>query len=127
MPRGKKSNHDNPTVRVDGASAAPAAFRSDGVPSVPGVSTLLSRGETALEALHYLYATDVGWLRISPQESGKVVYYKFKFTRGKWHNHYVMYRDDELNPFTAIVELARKVSDVLHGERRPAQDHYYDA
>lgn len=126
MPR-KRNDGALSSGGSDRAGPAPAVSGPSSVPSVSGLSPEQGRSETALEALRDLYARDDGWLRIVPHGQGKTVYYKWKFTRGKWANHYVMYRDDDNRPFTSILSLESKVNDVDVGARRPALDSYYES
>lgn len=126
MPR-KKAPHADATNGRTGASEVASASNPSGIPSVSYVSSLQARYEAAFDALRDLYIRDDGWLRVIPQDAGKIVYYKWKFTAGPWRNHYVMYRDDENNPAKAFAALESKVHDVDVGTRRPALDVPYDA
>lgn len=86
---------------------------------------LLSDGGAAADALATLYCRDDGWLRMVPQDHGKTVYWKWKFTRGRWAGHYIMWRDDEFHPSGSLVGLVAKLGAVDAGEHKPILDQYY--
>lgn len=126
MPRGK-SNKDavspsrNPTV-----SAAAVGGHLDSVPSVSGVPSSNQRKGTALEALQLIFADDAGWLRAVPQDDGSVIFFKWKWARGKFKNNYVMYRCDDYDISTALWGLLDKMEKVRVGILRPTPDTPYD-
>jgi len=76
--------------------------------------------------LRDLLLRDDGWLRIVPDGDQKTVWYKWKFTRGKWSNHYVMVRGEQYQHGLALSLLSKKLAGVDLGYDRPSQDRYYD-
>lgn len=128
MPKPEKVTNRN-AIPQDGnprVSTDPGDLDYSSLPVVLELSTKSGRYQAAFDALCYLYGLDLGWVRIAPQDHGKVVYYKYKFVRGRWKAHYVMYRDDSSDPVEAFCRLASKVTAVLAGEARPALDSYYE-
>lgn len=66
-----------------------------------------------------------GWLRAVPSDEG-TTYWKWKFTTGRWPNHYVMYRQYPFEPLLqALYGLADKVAAVRDGCEKPVKDKYY--
>lgn len=74
-----------------------------------------------------LLQRDDGWLRIVPDSDGKTVWWKWKFTRGKWSGFYVMAVGRQDQHAEAIAVMLHKLGKVDDGEDRPIQDRYYDA
>lgn len=72
----------------------------------------------------FLLRTD-GWLRISPQDDGATVYFKWKWTGGKHSNHYVMTVYPQSQSAEALRRLAMKVHAVDSGIQPPVKDHYF--
>lgn len=66
-----------------------------------------------------------GWLRVVPHDLGKVVYFKWKFTTGRWRGFYVMYRCDDYDYQAALDGLVYKLLEVEKGHHRPARDTPY--
>lgn len=81
---------------------------------------------SAYNALLELLCRDDGWLRIVPHEHGGLVYYKWKFSRGKWAGYYLMYRDDRINPSEALCGLLGKIEAVDLGRSRPVKDKAFE-
>ena len=82
-------------------------------------------GEDVAMALDFLLSRDDGWLRVSPQEDGERVYWKWKWTAGPHINHYVMVVYPKAESSNAVLGLAVKVNAVDHGEKAPVKDHYF--
>ena len=81
---------------------------------------------SAYQALLDLLVRDDGWLRIVPHAHGAVVYYKWKFSRGKWQGYYLMWRDDHINPSEALCGLLGKLEAVDLGRSRPVKDTAFE-
>jgi hypothetical protein len=77
------------------------------------------------DALDSLLSRDDGWLRITPQNDGETVYWKWKWTAGKHINHYVMVVYPKSQSGDALLRLALKVHAVDRGEKIPVKDHYF--
>lgn len=77
------------------------------------------------DALVWFCWRDDGWLRIVPEPEHNYVWLKWKFTEGKWANHYVMVKCwiSEVNE--GLETLWRKAEEVDQGDRRPTPDKYY--
>lgn len=67
-----------------------------------------------------------GWLRIVPDHDQKVLWVKWKYTRGRWRGHYIMVRMGIYEHGLAASMLLRKLNDVDLGQARPTLDSYYD-
>ena len=78
-----------------------------------------------LEALEGLLTRDDGWLRISPQNDGRSVYFKWKFTAGKYRDTYVMTVYPYHQCTEGLARLASKIDAVYRGEQTPVKDHYF--
>lgn len=94
-----------------------------------GVEVLLSPPKTqtsCADALSAIALYDEGWLRVVSHEMGKTVYYKFKFSKGKYKNSYVFYRDDVRDPTTSLWGLIGKIEAVYEGTHKPTPDTPYD-
>lgn len=78
-----------------------------------------------LDMRDILLRTD-GWLRVVPDENGKVVWYKWKFTRGTWQGHYVMVRGDQYQHGVSLRVLRGKLEHVDLGYARPTKDSYFE-
>lgn len=77
-------------------------------------------------ALLDLLRRDDGWLRVAPDTDGKVVWWKWKITRGKWSGHYVMVRAFVDQHEEAMGVMLRRLQNVDLGYERPTRDSYYD-
>jgi len=82
-------------------------------------------GDEVAAALDFLLSRDDGWLRITPQEDGERVYWKWKWVAGPYVNHYVMVVYPKSQCGDAILRLALKVTAVDSGEKAPVKDHYF--
>ena len=95
------------------------------LPSIAGGREEAGGNDGWAAALAALLTRDDGWLRVSPQDDGLTVYFKWKFTGGPHVNHYVMV----VYPYTqcaeALSRLALKVHAVDCGKQRPVKDHYF--
>lgn len=79
-----------------------------------------------IDDLAYLCTRDDGWLRITNKDSGRKVYFKFKFTSMPWSNHYVYFETDGPQMGEGLDGLRRKYDEVQRGERKPTKDRAYD-
>lgn len=79
-----------------------------------------------LDDLSFLCTRDDGWLRITNKDSGARVFYKFKYTSGKWTNYYVYFETDGPQLGAGLDGLRRKYEQVDRGERKPTKDRAYD-
>ena len=86
----------------------------------------LEGSENAYTALQELLRRDDGWLRIAPDSDGKVVWWKWKITKGKWAGHYAMVRGFVEQHEEALTVLNRKLANIDLGYDRPSRDTYYD-
>lgn len=77
-------------------------------------------------ALIRLCFYDEGWIRIVSHEHGKTVYFKFKFSKGKYAGGYVFYRMDDSDYDQALRGLLYKVEGVYAGMVRTTPDHAYE-
>lgn len=84
-----------------------------------------TNGLDATTALDFLLTRTDGWLRITPQDDGETVYFKWKWTAGPHVNHYVMVVYPHFQCGNAFLRLALKVDSVDRGEQRPVKDHYF--
>jgi hypothetical protein len=91
-------------------------------PPVDGAETFSSDVAAALD---FLLCRDDGWLRVTPQEDGERVYWKWKWTGGPHINHYVMVVYPKAESSNAMLRLALKVHAVDCGEKSPVKDHYF--
>lgn len=110
----------NPTVS---ASVAVSAVRNGG--DEANASPTPPR-PNAIEALKRLATYDEGWLRIVSHEEGLNMYYKFKFSRGKYAGKYVMWWDVTGDIGGALWGLLGKVEAVYDGNLNPTNDTPYD-
>jgi len=96
--------------------------------SVPGIALLTSTSEeidAGCTALSYLLLRDDGWLRAIPGEDGKMLYLKWKYTRGPHAGHYVMSRVNIGDWPWGMRLLFGKVVAVESGGLRPSKDTPY--
>jgi hypothetical protein len=118
-------------VRHDSNGRGDAAHRpTDPGHNHPGggaleaVSVPLDRSE-GIAALSYLCLRTDGWLRVVPDESGKTLFIKWKFTRGRWGGRYIM---AVVMPWAwdhGFALLQSKLIEVDEGKRVPVQDSFY--
>lgn len=78
-----------------------------------------------IDDLAYLCTRDDGWLRITNRDQGARVYFKFKYSHGKWTNHYVYYETDGPQMGEGLDGLRRKYDEVQRNERKPTKDRPY--
>jgi hypothetical protein len=120
----------DPKPTAQSLAAARAARPSDGLLNAPQPSLLEMEGkETGRISLERLLLPfllrDDGWLRVTPQNDGESVYWKWKYTGGKHANHYVMVVCPASQSGQALMMLAAKVDAVDCGEKAPVRDHYF--
>lgn len=125
MPRSRKDTNRNAFIGAPGTDTAAAGGDHDGLAGVPSLPAHASRHEAAFTSLYVILGRDDGWLRVVPHEHGQVSYWKWKFTRGPWRNHYVMVRMDKMDFAEPMWLLEQKLLQVDMGERRPSLDHPY--
>lgn len=77
------------------------------------------------EAFLEVFARSDGWLRIVPQNEGKQVYWKYKFSRGPHAGGYVMWLDVENSWQRSVMGIAWKLRQVDSGALRPTPDTPY--
>jgi hypothetical protein len=65
---------------------------------------------------------DDGWLRAVPQDEGKAIFLKWKFTRGKFAGSYVMYVVTDMDIATGWIGLAEKIARTYAGTHTPTPD-----
>lgn len=118
---GMRAQRDRPQSVDDGMASE---HRSNGHPASSG-DAVPQRSGLISEAFAGMMLRDDGWLRIVPHEDGSVCYFKWKFSRGQWRGHYIMYRCDDFNYAGALEGLYHKLSQVDAGDRRPSLDHPY--
>ena len=119
-----------PTPQSRAVEAAAAAQRPSVLPRVGGTEAEAAPADGAYSvarALIPFLTRDDGWLRITPQEDGATVYYKWKWTGGKHVNHYVMTVYPAAESAEALRRLAIKVDAVDSGVQAPVKDHYFKA
>lgn len=85
--------------------------------------------DNAAEALRdavdwFVLQTD-GWMRVVPVPDEHAVWLKWKFTSSRWPNHYVIVKCQSWQVPFGMMELVRKVKEVLAGERAPTLDRPY--
>lgn len=127
MPKPKHSTHPDHT-RTSASKPVPADSTID-APKAHHASpyqTPMNEPTNAYNALRDLLRRDDGWLRVAPDIDGKVVWWKWKITRGKWAGHYVMVRGFVDQQDEAMDVLNRKLANVDLGYDRPTRDSYYD-
>lgn len=73
-----------------------------------------------------LLVRDDGWLRVVPDEDGKAVWWKWKFTRGPWAGFYVMCLGRVDQHPESIAVLLHKLGNVDAGKDKPIRDRFYD-
>jgi hypothetical protein len=79
------------------------------------------------EALDYLAQRDDGWLRLIPSRDGHPVYCKWKFTSGRYANHYVMALGQWWQMDYILAMLIHKIEEVDVGIlRHLAKDTLYN-
>jgi hypothetical protein len=88
-----------------------------------GKAYLSSDAQTAFVRL---LCRDEGWLRAVPHNFGEVVYFKWKWSRGRWAGNYVMWVCADYDFSAALVGLYMKVLAVEGGRDRPVKDTAYD-
>lgn len=108
---------------VGAADSAPEAYRDAREAWTRVTAEGAGRCGAALAGLAYY---DDGWLRVVSHGFGANVYFKFKFSRGKFSGSYVFYRCDDLDFATALEVLLGKVEGVYAGSVRPTPDTPYD-
>lgn len=112
------------------ASKTPSAKQSPAPQALPSSEPLLIDPASLVplwDALAGFLSRDDGWLRMVPQDHGRVAFWKWKFSRGKHAGSYVMARTDYTDHRRALEILARKVEDVDLGLSRPTPDSYFDS
>lgn len=121
-----KTRHSHvPASRYD----TPSAHRpvgADRVSPVVDQTPLFAASGDFLNSFVFLASRDDGWLRMVPHDAGATVYYKWKFTRGSWAGHYIMYMDNAFDPSASIQGLLKKLQKVDAGELRPVRDRPFD-
>lgn len=78
------------------------------------------------EAFVRLVCRNDGWLRIVPHDEGSIVYFKWKWSRGEFKGHYVMWLCSDFNYSLGLQGLLAKVESVDEGLDRPVKDRAYD-
>lgn len=108
------------TARVERA-APPTALAEQASACSPGSSLVLLDS-----LLCSLVARDDGWLRVAPDPLDDKLYFKWKFTRGRWAGHYVMsvVRISEVTIGLRLLDI--KLTKVESGTFRPSLDTYHD-
>lgn len=90
------------------------------------VPPTLTAAGAAIEKATALMSRPDGWLRINPDEDGKIVWVKWKFTSGRWANHYVLYKGENYPSFAdLLVGIHYKLVNVDMGQLRPSKDQYF--
>lgn len=125
-PKGNVRTGKNARARV-AADAADGARHRDNLPNPLETEPAPGVGSAAIAALSDLLMRDDGWLRISPDGEGKVVYWKWKFTRGPHAGCYVMCVFAPWEVWQAIAEVGSKIERSYLGLHRPTKDSYYDS
>ena len=126
MPRGKRiddgheANRNSATGRVVAESDD---FSMGGLSSIP---SSIDRAAEAGQAFIDIITREDGWLRVVGGELNKQCYWKYKFSSGQHKGKYVMYVTVPGQWEEGIIGLAGKILEVDRGERRPAQDTFYD-
>lgn len=113
--KGRRTTRNSVDDRESAAGPADEVVRS------PDAS-----GKCGIQALIRLAWYDEGWLRVVSHEHGKTVYFKFKFSKGKYAGGYVFYRMDDSDYDQALRGLLHKVEGVYAGVVRPTPDHAYE-
>lgn len=118
-PSRREANRPGLEASAVGSSAAPGnlGMEMEGPPIVDKA--------VALALIPFLLRDD-GYLRLIPQEDGATVYYKWKWSGGKYVNHYVMTVYPAAESAQALRGLAAKMHAVDRGEKRPVKDHYFE-
>jgi hypothetical protein len=93
--------------------------------TVHGASGGDDNRKAACASLSYLFLRDDGWLRASPKD-GKTLYLKWKFTNGRWAQHYVMVVVDLWLWDWGVQLLEDKLNAVDAGIFRPSKDTWYN-
>lgn len=81
--------------------------------------------QPGMTSLTTLLCRPDGWLRACPDGDSTLVYLKWKFTAGRWANHYVMVLVYYWQLDYGLSLLLDKIAAVDEGARRPTQDTYY--
>jgi len=127
MPRKTQAHHPDHVrtsaskpVQAPETNAAPQAllFPSSAPPRP-------STGASGADVAELLIRTD-GWLRVVPDGDGKTVWWKWKFTRGRWSGYYVMAVGRVDQHAEAIAVMLHKLDKVDTGQDRPIQDRYFE-
>lgn len=87
----------------------------------PGLASTLPH--TILDPL---VVRDDGWLRMVPDTLDDKLYFKWKFTRGRWTGYYAMSVVTLSEAKLGIELLLRKLDKIDRGEMRPALDTFHD-
>jgi len=118
----KPSPHSRSVERQLAASHVPVGM--EGTLPLPADQAGDASRVVARHLLPFLLRDD-GWLRVTPQDDGETVYFKWKWTAGKHVNHYVMSVYPASESAEALRVLAIKVHAVDRGEKAPVKDHYF--
>ena len=81
----------------------------------------------AYDALRTIVCRQDGWLRVVPDYDAARLYWKWKYTAGRYDGHYVMYVGDMGDMNSAVVGLLEKIEKADIGELKPTKDKYYGA
>lgn len=127
MPRKTHANHPDHT-RTTASKQAPATQTIDAPQAhhSPIQNPLEGTDTHGMILLGTLLNRDDGWLRIVPDSNGKVVWWKWKFTAGKWSGRYVMVRAEQDQHTDAMHILCKKLRMVDTANLIPTRDSYYD-
>lgn len=63
-----------------------------------------------------------GWLRITSDRDGKIVYVKYKLNGTRWPNHYVFYSSPIYDIALAVAGIVRMLARVDAGTQTPTPD-----
>lgn len=107
----------------DGVAGGDAGFAGDA--SHPGEPAFASevREEWLADLAWFCNRTD-GWIRIAPAPEDGAAYFKWKWTAGRWADHYVMVRVGPAELRRALCLLRVKAQLVDDGRRRATPDTY---
>lgn len=113
------SKPDHIVNRTAAPVAKPAVRR-------PWMGHELTAPDLLTAALNELVSRDDGWLRIVPQDWGRVTFYKWKFTSGRFDGHYVMWRDTDHDPAASLAGLVCRILEAYGGVHKPVLDRVYE-